>query len=324
MEVPLPTSVDLIYLSDEENWKNKNPRANVATKSRRSMQSMLNPSFKVGESIFLLKNGHLSVNQQYSVYTCNTCPFDSIFASIAALYADYEVIKFQINNSAPESEFLKMVTLMFKGAEKSFIKLRSLLRNRNDVLLSVFKDSKEATKFENGLYIIDCAANINYLIPKILPVSLYSYSRMKICENCNEKIVSNRCFVDIDMVQYEQRSIEHLNSCLLDTLVSEKSSTCACGGSLKLYHTYFNNFIIIDLHLKHSIKEISLKDIPKTLNLLGNEFTLTACLEYIPFSSILIDSKKIKMLLVITLHTSIAIIAGRDSMTRKQKLHYQM
>lgn len=238
------------------------------------------------------------MDKTYSIYTFNTCPFDSIFAAIAALYADYEIIKAQINDSVPESEFLKMVTSMFNDTDKSSIKLQSLLRKRNDILYSIFKDSKQAIKYKNGLFNINCAANINYLIPKILPVALYSYARMKICENCKEKIMSNRCFVDIDMDQYEQRSIENLNSCLLDTLVGEKSSTCSCGGSLKLYHTYFSNFIIIDLHLKHSIKEISLKDIPKTLNLLAIEYSLTACLEYIPTSSDLIIDPKSKAKLV--------------------------
>lgn len=229
-----------------------------------------------------------------SIFTFNTCPFDSIFVSIAALYADYETVKIQIDDSVPESKFLEMVSAMFNDTSNITTKQRSLLRKRNDILFSIFKDSKEATAFQNGLFNVNCSANVNYLIQKMLPVTLYSYSRMKNCDKCDKNITSNRCFVDIDLNQYEQQSIKNLNSCLLDILINEKSSVCSCGGTLNINHTYFSNFIIIDLHLKNGIKKISLKDIPKTLELLQVQFSLTACLEYIPMPPDFIDPNKIK------------------------------
>lgn len=201
--------------------------------------------------------------------------------SVAAAYTDNEAVKRQIDELTPNHRFPKMVRSMFDNADRPVRKQSSLLRQRNDILLSIFKNSQEATQFDNGLYTIDCNANVNYLIPLLLPTELYSYSRKKECDQCGVEAVSNRCFVDIDMDQYDRQSIQNLNSCLLDTLLLEKSSKCSCNGTRKFTELKFSSFIVIDLHLKNSIKEIALQDIPETLAILDVKFSVTACLEYI-------------------------------------------
>lgn len=226
----------------------------------------------------LLKNGWGS-HGKVSVQTSNTCSFDSLYFAVAAMYADYDNVKNQIDQLAPTCAFSKMVTTMFESFDRIALKYNSLHRQRNDILHSIFESDE--LRFECGLVLVDCAANVNYIIPKALPINLYSYSRKKECTLCAMEIISNRCFVDINFDQYKKRSVKQLNTCLLETLILEEPSLCECGGTQNLTETVFSNFIIIDLHLESTIKEIALKDIPKRLIILGVEFALTACIEFI-------------------------------------------
>lgn len=267
-----------IFLNlDEENWRNKNKPVKKILKSRRAIHSMLNPSVQIVESIMLLKNGHLSYRGKQSIRTFNTCPFDSFFAVVAAMYSDHDEIKNQINQLAPNSEFLSMIYDMFNDDSKTAVKYNALLRERNILLSSIF----EAEVYDCGLRTVDCQANVNYIIPKLLPQEMYSYIREKQCDRCGEQISSKRCFVDIDIDKLEAQPIENLNSCLLDTIISEQPSKCSCNGVKRIVNTNFSNFIMIDLTLKESIKWLSLCKLPTELNILGIKFSLKACVELI-------------------------------------------
>lgn len=270
----------MYYISnlDEENWGGKNPPIKLVKKSRRSNRSMLEPNIEICSGIMLLKNGWAS-HGNVSVQTSHTCAFDSLYFAVAAMYADYGHVKSQIDELAPTCAFSEMVATMFETFGTIAVKFNSLHRQRNKILHSIFEPNK--LEFDCGLILIDCASNVNYIIPKALQTSLYSYSRTKRCSKCDREIVSNRCFVDIHFEQYQKRSIQNLNGCLLDTLLSEQSSSCSCGGPQIISETVFSNFIMIDLHLKSTIKEIALNDIPKNLNILGEHFALTACIEFI-------------------------------------------
>lgn len=241
---------------------------------------MLNPSVENCKSVILLKNGHLSVGKN-SIQTFNTCPFDSLYVMVASLYADFISVKSQVDQLGANCDFSKMIITMFDDEKKPGIKQNSLLKQRNLILKRIFLGTIRITEFGNGLSSIDCSANINYMIPRALPIDLYSYVRKRKCDRCNTEVVSNRCFIDINIEQFEQQSIQNLNSCLLDSLMAERSSNCECGGSKKLTDTTFSNFIMIDLYLKTRIAEISLVEIPKTLNFLGIDFAIHGCIEYI-------------------------------------------
>lgn len=78
----------------------------------------------------------------------------------------------------------------------------------------------------------------------------------------------------------EQKGVQNLNSCLLESLISGRSTACTCGGP-RQYSREFSSFIIIDLHIFDRIEEISLKDIPPTLNILCIHFAKSACIEYL-------------------------------------------
>lgn len=224
-----------------------------------------------------MKNGHLSYRGNRSIRTFNTCPFDSVFVVVAAMYADHDEIKKQINLLAPDSEFLSMICHMFNGDGKIAVKHNALLRQRNVILSSIF----EGEEFECGLIAVDCRTNANYIIPKLLPAKMYSYNREKQCDRCEKHLLSNRCFVDIDMDEFDAQPIENLNACLLNSLVLEQPSKCSCNGSKRIVDTNFSNFIMIDLSLKQSIKLLSLCDIPTKINILGITFSLKACIEFI-------------------------------------------
>lgn len=246
-------------------------------KPRRAIQSMLNPSVQFSESIMLLKNGHLTHHRKQTIQTFNTCPFDSVFAMISAMYADHNNIKNQINELKSDSNFLSMIDEMFNGIGKIAIRYKTIFRERNLILRLIFRGEE----YDCGLWAVDCNANVNYIIPHLLPKQMYSYYRKKKCDRCKEEITSDRCFVDINLDVFEQQPIQNLNSCLLDTLINEESSPCSCNGTKIVVDTVFSNFIIIDLCLKQSIKLISLCDIPTELNILGITFALKGCIEYI-------------------------------------------
>lgn len=241
---------------------------------------MLNPTVEACKSVILLKNGHLSVGKT-SIQTLNTCSFDSIYTMIAAIYADVEAVQNQVNEIHSDSKFSKMIISMFDGDKKLATKQNSLLKQRNEILKSIFDGTTRISEFGNGLISVNCNANVSYMIEKALPASLYSYVRKKQCNDCGEERDSKRCFVDLNFEQFEARSIRELNSCLLDSLISEPTTACACGGLREVKETKFSNFIMIDLQLKHRITKMSLNDIPSKLNILGIIFALFGCIEYI-------------------------------------------
>lgn len=229
----------------------------------------------------LLRNGFFSTAGKYSIQSTNTCAFDSLYIAAVALYADSTVVKKQIDGNDTENNFLQMVSNMFDNVGRVNVKQNKLLRLRNLILLEIFRDSLHSIEFINSLISIDCASNPSFIIPKVLPKEFYSYLRKKQCNQCSREIISNRCFIDINFDQYETLGIKKLNECLLQSLINEPTSTCQCNGSEVVVQTEFSSFIIIDLQLKQEIIGITLKDIPKTLNILGIRFALKSCIEFI-------------------------------------------
>lgn len=197
------------------------------------------------------------------------------------MYADFEEIKLQIDQLEPNCKFSHLVTSMFDSDKRIAIKQNSILRQRNEILKTIFQGTTQITEFSSGLSSINCSANVNYTIERTLPVNLYSYMRKKQCSQCFDEKISSRCFVDINIESFEQQPIRNLNSCLLDTLMSERFSFCDCGGSRSVTETEFSNFIMVDLHLKHRIRETTLNDIPTTLHILGVNFIIFGCIEFI-------------------------------------------
>lgn len=230
----------------------------------------------------LLKNGWKSPGKN-ATQTALTCSFDSLYFVVAAMYADYDNVKRQIDKLTQTCTFSKMVKTMFDPIDSSAAKHRSLHQQRNEILHKILEYRQ--LQFGSGLTYVKCDANVNFMIPKALSMNLYSYSRTKQCNRCDQKIISNRCFVDINFEEFENLSIKYLNSCLLETIISEQPSFCSCDGGqmaqMMISKTEFSNFIMIDLHLKSTIREIALNDIPKKLSLLGETFSLTACIEFI-------------------------------------------
>lgn len=136
---------------------------------------MLNPSVQACESIIFLKNCHFSSQGKQNIQTVNTCPFDCVFAAVSVMYADHKNVKQQIDHLINPSDFILMIFNAFIDVARVSVKHNALLRKRNQILQTVF----EGTDYGNGLLYVDCAANVNYLIPKILPQELYSYYRKK-------------------------------------------------------------------------------------------------------------------------------------------------
>lgn len=197
---------------------------------RRSKQCMLNTTAEAYRNVLLLRNGFVSKEKGTSIQSYNTCPFDSVFNVMAALYIDFEEVRASFDESNCEFTRIRIQQYAFNNTQTVAIKQNALLRQRNQILQNIFQGTDKISKFENGLISIDCNANVNYLLPKVLPVDLYSYSRESSCGQCAKVTSSHRCFVDINMELLEQKGVQNLNSCLLETLISEVPSTCSCGS----------------------------------------------------------------------------------------------
>lgn len=250
---------------------------------------MLNRNIEICSGIILLKNGS-TTQAKNPIQTSLTCSFDSIYFVVAAMYADFINVKNQIDQLATTCVFSKMVTTMFQAFGSNTLKLNSLHRQRNEILHALFEDRK--LQYDSGLIFIKCHANVNYVIPRVLPKNLYSYTRTKQCDRCDRNFSSPRCFIDINFEEFQELSVKNLNTCLLNSLLHEKSSKCQCGGILDFAGVNFSNFIIIDLHLETTIEEITLNEIPKMLDILGVKFALTACIEFIGEMPKTLDPKK--------------------------------
>lgn len=270
------------YFLDEENWRGKNTQKKTYGKNRRAVESMLNPMMNVCDTIMNLKNGYFSTHKNCSIQSINTCSFDSFYVVIAVLYADYPNIKDAINQLAKDHKFLQLITNMFTK-DGINVKQQKLLNQRNIVILEALKDVSDAISFQNGLILLNCNTNVNFIIPRLLPSNLYSYSRQKQCTVCHHIRISNRCFVDIDMEKFENSTIQDLNRCLNDVLNTEKSYCPVkdCEGAESITTIKFSDFVLIDLQLVNAIKKVPLNDIPRNLNISGNQFRFSSCIEFI-------------------------------------------
>lgn len=172
-----------------------------------------------------------------------------------------------------------MIKSMFDIKMQLSKKQKCLLTQRNEVLKTIFAGTDKMIELD-GLISIECDDNVYNIIQKTLPKELHSYIRKKRCNECTFELSSERWFVDINFSQFQHLSIQGLNSCLLDCLMSDHTTNCSCGGTLTVVHTEFSNFVMIDLTMKSEIVAFALKDIPKTLNVLSIGFKLFACIEY--------------------------------------------
>lgn len=136
-----------IILSEEENWRNKNPRKKVVTKSRRAIHSMLNPSVEPSRTLIILRNGYLTIAKD-SIQTSRTCASDSAFTIFAAMYADCEQVKTQIDQIEPSTALLKMVKSMFDTNKSLVAKQNNLLRQRNQIMMDLFENMSGMKKLE--------------------------------------------------------------------------------------------------------------------------------------------------------------------------------
>lgn len=114
-------------------------------------------------------------------------------------------VKLQTDEVSSSSDFLSMIVETFSDGGKISAKYNSLLKQRNTILQEILVGED----YGNGLIYVDCKANVNYLIPKLLPKEMYSYYRKKRCNRCQEEIQSDRCFVDINIDLLEHESIQN-------------------------------------------------------------------------------------------------------------------
>lgn len=196
----------------EETWRGKESSISIESINPRTSQSMLNPTVGACKSNLLLENGNFSNHgEQETIRTINTCSFDSVFTAISALYADHPNVKHQIDEMSSHSNFLSMIVETFPDVGIIPASYGSLLQQRNTILGSIFVGN-----YDGNVLIIDCLANVNYLIPKLLPAHNYSYFRKKRCGRCGEEIQSDRCFVDINIDDFAHQSIQQLNTLLIN------------------------------------------------------------------------------------------------------------
>lgn len=142
----------------------------------------------------------------------NTCCFDSVFQVSAALYIDYGFFKLQID-SIEDSEFCNMIKCACAENRKSLTDLDDLNCMRDNIMENVIANDHNTIRTDKGLISIDCNSNVDYIVEHVWPRSLFSYTRRKWCEICKNTIVSNRCFIDLNLREFAKKrvSIADLN-----------------------------------------------------------------------------------------------------------------
>lgn len=139
------------------------PSKNIPT-SRRAKNSILEPTVQLASTLLHIKNngfnsqhGHLTISTSY------TCPFDAVYAVVAALYADEPGINKQIEQLASNSPFLEMIRGTFTSDKTLIQKYNSLMKARNLFLRDYF----QIDTVSKDLVDIDCNGNVNLVIPKV-------------------------------------------------------------------------------------------------------------------------------------------------------------
>lgn len=255
---------------------------------RRSKHSMLNKSVPLARHIPKLKNGHRKkYNKNRTLRTYNTCCFDSVFQVAAALYTDYGSFKLQIDN-IENSEFCEIIKMACAETRKSFTQLDDLYVMRDEIIENVIANVHNTIKTDTGLITINCKSNVHYIVEHVWPQKLFSYSRSKWCVKCKDFNVSNRCFIDLNLIRFAQKTVlisdlnEHLNE-----ILPPEEGTIMCPNkpcqSLLQMHTYLSDVIMIDLQMieQQDTKRFSINEAPAELVLCGYQFRIVAIIEFI-------------------------------------------
>lgn len=104
-----------------------------------------------------------------------------------------------------ESLFCTMVKNAFNAKKTNLKMLNGLFIKRDTVMREIYSSKMIST--DTGLISIDCNSNIDYTIEHVLPRELFSYIRKKTCTLCEETIVSNRVFIDINLQLLAKKSV---------------------------------------------------------------------------------------------------------------------
>lgn len=175
------------------------------------------------------------------------------------MYTDFDNVKQQID----EAKISDLVRMMF--ADELYKKKCELLCiNRNVLLMDIFKTTSSG------------ATSLGFLIDQL--ELLYSCTRDIDCGTCGSSTHSRRRSIDINMDEYDKKSVRSLNQLLLEYL--ETTQTFRSCESPNTIEFDFSNSIIIDVHLEIGIKQIALNEIPLTLELLGSGYRFFGCIEW--------------------------------------------
>lgn len=274
------------FITAEEDWGGKNSKSTIG--KRRSKHSMLNKCVPVAKHIPKLANRHRKKYDKFiTVHTYNECSFDSLFQVYAALYMDYECIKFQVDR-IENSDFCNMIVQACEENRKSLTNLNDLYVVRDTIMQNVVSNKHNTIRSSTGLISINCISNIDYIVEHVLPQTMFSYVRKKLCESCGMCIESNRCFIDINFEKFAQKNvtIKNLGKLLAREMnaeaISSKCTNKSCGEIFKIEST-FSNVVMIDLQTpdRQTNKRFSINQVPSVLKLCRQKFRIVALIEYI-------------------------------------------
>lgn len=147
----------------EEEWRGKNLPCKSVPTSRRAKHTMLEPTVQLAGALLHLKDNGFTSHGKFTIRTSNTCPFDSVYAILAALYCDEPEIKNQIDALAPSSSFLKLICDTFSSDESLLKTYNSLMKARNLFLRDYFEPENAPKSFMH----FECSGNVNLVIPKV-------------------------------------------------------------------------------------------------------------------------------------------------------------
>jgi hypothetical protein len=255
-------------LNAEHNWRNKNAPQKMKRSYLETYPDWDIPAFsKKKTAIDVLKNGSMCSYVQMEkckIIVKNTCGFDSITHIFAGACTNESYRNFIKSSNSDESKFISC--FLDVGPNKDIYKLRAT------ILEKVKYFHQEQTVPE--VLVLNAASNISNLCEWVFP-SFISYTDTVSCTTCKTEKIFNKVILPIN----ENIVKSHGYNKLKEAILEGKPQTKCCKRNTTI-STRYGMQLLIECPIIDNLNKIQLKNIPYSLNIFEESFTLAGVVEY--------------------------------------------
>lgn len=163
--------------------------------------------------------------------------------------------------------------------QKNYIS-NKLYNNRNDLLKNIF----DSTTYNNGLVTRNCAANVTYIIDKIVSNTFFSCTENLKCIQCGYVKEHKMTYVNIN-VNTEIKDIPH-NISLIPHNINTDRKCYICNDTYLEKTIHFNELLFIDTQkTTNDDPTTKIDDIANIIKVGQQDYCLKSAIQYIPGSN---------------------------------------